>query len=128
MPRSPELVAEQRASLGRAGIAEAPLVDCHPWCTDGDGHPAESHPADQWCPTLTTSVALSFYPSQECVDGTFAPETATVYGSGRHHLRRDEVRVDHGDTEVLRLTLDEAKALADALLATVSLMSQGGAA
>jgi hypothetical protein len=118
-----------------ATINTVPPVQCTPWCTDGSGHPDAEDPADQSCHSAGQRIELTPTPqhlsgrhgghllvqlyrdvySQDGPAGTVTPEPPhiEVYGSG---------------TEVLALSMSEARALGELLSQLVEVADPGNSA
>ena len=106
-------------------IRQLPPITCQPWCEDGDGHPNEIFPEDQWCMSAEQTVQVSHYPSFKGPDGVFAPEEVTVYAS-QHQVAAGTVTVSLGGADTLLLSPAEARAIAAAMIASADL-ADGGA-
>ena len=95
-----------------------PPIACRPWCVYGDGHPNETFREDQWCSSEERSIPVSHYPAVEWADEEYRPEMVTVYAT-EHESDAATINVSLGDTDALRLSAAEARALAAALLELV---------
>jgi len=110
-----------------AALPAVPL-ECFPWCVDGDGHGDELFADDQSCTTAEHRVTLSQHDDIEMNDGTwqadYAAVSAAAYADG--HMA-PEIRLGQGEEAPMRLTLEEAAQVAQAIqrtLATVDVATE----
>lgn len=92
-----------------------PPVQCTPWCERGNGHPDETHRADQVCMSRSERTPVGFGGAncETYVIGTQNGEPMVVLG------------VDDGDRYVeLRLTVEQAERLLGRAARTVALAEQ----
>ncbi|MCX9191961.1 hypothetical protein C3Y87_11140 [Carbonactinospora thermoautotrophica] len=97
---------------------------CPAWCLGG--HEEGDHPADRrhWSEELR--VPLSLAAPVEIDEGCYRPEQARAYLEQHVREREPFVCLSKGDEPAFELTLDEARALAEALLALVEQGAGGG--
>lgn len=114
-------------------VAYLPLVECMPWCDQGDGHPDQHHTSDQACWSPSEYVDLSLEPVhvERCGEfpqqiGVMARRWPDAPGHVYVHLQDIEIHgsisspyrlLDHG----LMLTVEEAERLAQMLAAAASM-------
>jgi hypothetical protein len=116
-PADYELKAADPAEVNLHVDDEPEEVDCVPWCTYGDGHPAGD---DAYCTGLQMRVRLSQHPWTDMGDGTETIDNVVVHAEHHHHITGESgVFIGHGDRAGLHLTDKEALALASALMRAV---------
>jgi hypothetical protein len=106
-----------------APISILPPIQCTPWCTDGSGHPGVEEPADQSCHGAAQRIELA--PTPAHLSGR-APRHVLlqlhrdVYsGKELSHgvsLERPRVELYSSDSEVVALSINEARALGKLLI------------
>jgi len=89
-------------------IATLAPAACTDWCEAGDGHIFEASPEDQYCTGASRVVPVS--------DDGGALAVYEMQGPGQSVL----VTITHNEDAGARLTLDEVRALRDALDALLS--------
>ena len=122
-----EMCLTEVARAKATEIRTLPPVDCAPWCVDHDGHPGATHQVDQWCGSDGQTVNVNYYPAVEQQDGSHVPERVTVFGMRRPSMQA-WVQVTLGDLDLVRLTPDEAREFAYALLTVVEVVTPDEAA
>jgi hypothetical protein len=102
-----------------SSTASSSPVQCQPWCQEGDGHPDEGTPEDQWCFGVEHRVHLSTEPTVLMADASMQEQYLCTYLL--RHADDTAPRVFIGfEQECGRsATLDEARRFALAVLARV---------
>jgi hypothetical protein len=90
------IVSETRATL--------PPIQCTPWCEQGDGHPNEVHPLEQYCASETVHVRLT---RENPIEGHL--DDVSAYLVHDRFEAEPHVTVGHNDQHVAAMTLDEAE-------------------
>ena len=104
-----------------ATMGNAPVVKCMPWCTDGTGHRDAEEPAEQSCHSAEhkMELATAWEPGVRCRGYVVAHLYRDVYredGSPRTTLDPPHIELYSSDTEALRLSIGEARALGELLI------------
>ena len=87
-----------------------PPIQCAPWCTDGDGHPGNWHPQDQYCTSQEIRVSLTREdPIEGYEEGTHMLDYVTTYLVHDRFEAEPHVQVAQNDLAGPRLTLAEAR-------------------
>ena len=98
-------------------IATLPPVVCTSWCTDGTGHPDSVDSDEQFCRSSTRIVPVACGGPGERPRGILVNLYRDAHEgvSGETRLEPPHVEVAGLDLETLRLSIHEARALAEAL-------------
>ena len=96
-----------------------PLVKCASWCEDGDGHPAVTHPDDQFCSSEPREVTLSRYPLIEVAEGRLRRDYLEAHLYQDNGAVSAHVQLAQSGAVLITLSIDEAEQLAAALSALV---------
>ncbi|MEP7194441.1 MAG: hypothetical protein ABI903_16470 [Actinomycetota bacterium] len=90
---------------------ERPLVQCQPWCSEGDGHPNKWFTGDQWCHSEERAVSLRTEPKIDMGNGEEMRSHVDVLLASEHD-EPTHVDVVLDNIDGLRggfsMTLDEA--------------------
>ena len=99
-------------------LTTLPLVDCAPWCHDGNGHTREIHPDDQYCMSAGATVHLTRERLLVMDENPVAHglDFLRVYLTREHDARSPLVKMSHHDDPSVSLTLGEAEELGRALI------------
>jgi hypothetical protein len=100
----------------RAGCS---LLECQPWCRDGDGHPYERAREDQWCLGLEHRVPLSTEPTEYLSDGTTRAPYLHTFLLRQADDTAPRVFIGHGGRLGRSATLQEAREFALEILTLV---------
>ena len=100
-----------------------PAVQCYEFCIYGDGHAGERLEEDQWCTTPLRKVRASCYPPT----GRGDRETFDISGQAWHYGRAPVVELSMSERAGYRMTADEARRVAAALLQTADELEGRGA-
>ncbi len=101
-----------------------PAVRCFEFCVYGDGHAREHLEEDQWCTTPLRKIHASCYPPPKHGDDR---EVFEVSGQAWHHGRAPVIEVAMSGRPGYRMTADEARRVAHALLSTADELEGRGA-
>jgi hypothetical protein len=103
-----------------------PPVTCTPWCSDGNGHGGALFAGDQRCISVPVQIPGSLLrPDPEDTSGE--PEYVCVYGEGwANDALPPQIHVGQSEAAGLKLTVDEARQVAAALIAAADVV-EGGA-
>ena len=102
-----------------SGVAVA-VQACEPWCEIGEARHAEDHPVDRRCVKWGEGLSLSLHDARRMDSGEFMQDKLEVHLS-RPPGTSTEVWLFHeGDDTDIRMTVDEAKGLMDALHAALA--------
>ncbi len=95
-----------------------PPAACAPWCKDGDGHPTENRPDDQWCSSSELRIGLGVdrYPVALMSDGSYERDYLSVYVTRDNGAPVALVNVNRGTDPGEKLSATEARQLGEALI------------
>ena len=110
-----------------------PLVECAPWCENGDGHPDCFCREDQTCWSPSEYVTLSLERVHHEKSGVYPQQLGVMLhkqpdNPGTVYLHLQDVQVRHPDNMLdhsLNLTPDEAIRLGKALIREAETLQSG---
>lgn len=110
----------------KSGNRVVPPVACHTFCTDQDGHPGQFHTSDQTCYGPNHRVPTVMCPPVEVSRGRYEQNYFGVYLSAPHDGEQPTINVSLGENARLVMALDEALAVAQAIVASIDEATQAG--
>lgn len=96
--------------------SSVPLTECASWCRDGDGHPRQISATDQWCWSEYADVHSSMADGQV---GAYVRRNVDQEPFVEVHVYGFRNELD----EQLQFSADEARQLAQALIAAADLIT-----
>lgn len=103
-----------------------PPVTCYAFCTDQDGHPGQFHTSDQTCYGPMRRIPTVMYPPVETSRGQYEQNLFGVYLAAPNNGEQPSIHVSIGENAGVVMSLDEALAVAHAIVASLDEATQAG--
>lgn len=108
------------------GLRIMPPVTCHAFCTYQDGHPGQFHTEDQVCYSSNHRIPTVMHPPLEVERGRYEQNYFAIYLAARHNGEQPSIHVSVGEDAGLVMSLDEALAVAQAIVASLDEATEAG--